>query len=64
MNARDIVLALQARIPALTDDFTEFVGISSVVLILFCILISLMSAFSPVIWFSSSLFCSRISFNL
>ncbi len=30
MNAKDIVLALQARIPALTDDFSEFVGISSV----------------------------------
>ena len=31
MIAKDIVLALQARIPALTDDFTESVGISSVV---------------------------------
>ena len=31
MIAKDIVLALQARIPFLTDDFTESVGISSVV---------------------------------
>lgn len=30
MKAEDIVLALQANIPLLTDDFTESVGISSV----------------------------------
>lgn len=30
MIAKDVVLALQARIPFLTDDFTESVGISSV----------------------------------
>jgi len=31
MKAKDIVLALQARIPFLTGDFTESVGISSIV---------------------------------
>ena len=31
MIAKDVVLALQARIPALTDDFTESVVISSIV---------------------------------
>ena len=31
MIAKDVVLALQARIPVLTDDFSESVGIASVV---------------------------------